>query len=205
MAFGRTAAERPVPSSPAIAFVAEPRLAVEARSIVVAAVERRPLIQLSSSPAALVHLAAGARHRRRRTSWRPRRPPARRSRGRRIDHRPERQHDRHPRLSGSARIVGRASAPPSGRAPGRSARPHSPIRSAHRPGTEAGGGSRRRTSTPAASSPSSRWVSTLALIPGQIGANVAEPLRPEHQLAHHQQSPALADQVERVGGPQASS
>jgi len=35
---------------------------------------------------------------------------------------------------------------------------------------------------------------------GQIGADVTKPFWTEHKLAHHQQGPALPDQVERVGG-----
>ena len=35
---------------------------------------------------------------------------------------------------------------------------------------------------------------------GQVDANVAEPFWTEHKLAHDEQGPALADQVERMGG-----
>ena len=35
--------------------------------------------------------------------------------------------------------------------------------------------------------------------PGKIRAEIAEPFRSEHQLAHHQKRPALADEVERMG------
>ena len=36
--------------------------------------------------------------------------------------------------------------------------------------------------------------------PGQVGAKLGETARPEHQFAQHQQRPALADQLEPMGG-----
>jgi hypothetical protein len=36
----------------------------------------------------------------------------------------------------------------------------------------------------------------LALMPGEVGAQIAEPFRTEHQLAHDEQRPALADEIE---------
>jgi hypothetical protein len=65
---------------------------------------------------------------------------------------------------------------------------------------EAGGGRRRRTTTPAASSPARRWVNTLALMPGRPARSSLKPARAEDQLPHHQQGPALAQQVEGMGG-----
>ena len=62
----------------------------------------------------------------------------------------------------------------------------------------AGGGSVVRRSTPAASSSRSRWDSTSGATPRQARAQVAEALRPQHELAHDQERPALADHVQRA-------
>ena len=117
-----------------------------------------------------------------------------------VDHRPERQQDRNAADRQSRVVRRRPRRPATERLDDRFGLEPPSVRFVD---LDAGGRRQpafRRTSPRASSSPR-RWVSTLALIPGQIGAKLGKASRPEHQFAQDQQRPPFADQFERMGGP----
>ena len=110
----------------------------------------------------------------------------------------ERHHHRH-MAHRQRRDRGAGCAPPICRAMRSPAPPRAPIRSLHRPGPTAGGGSLRLADEPARLELGQPLGQHVGADSREVGLELGEAARPVSQLAQHQHRPAFADQVQRMG------